>query len=641
MDMKEEFRNLVTKKCMRGFNYGKWYGFQTVFYESSYSYICCPCGFEHEFLDYIEDSGDLNEDIYEKIIQSIIDGKCPHTGSVSKECVRETGLTALLISAGVGTEPTKYTQHFEKRTLKSGYIQAGIFKQNMYQIAFNKRKYKNCCYYFQHYINDYIIRYPFLVNGFLSEKIPKLFKPIKTAEIYQISNVPYLEAFIRTGNKSLLETALGLTAEFGERIQIRHGRECEAFHFTVKNGLTDLAEFFLEYVKQTNDTLLTDYCKRYANMYNLPETLNRTLEEKLSATKPKETVSSLIHILKKQQQCRKTFRNEATERYYQQELDNNLRNNDTSQTSASSAEKETADLTELLEEFYEDFKGEIMTALKQIPNVTEEYKKYLDKNLMNTAKTPHIVKAILDLGVTFDNTDIPGEDQILVRIVKNLNMYANCVRDTVKLLVRASPDLKHLDEVIPLALRQDICTYRMKPYRTPSDIYRADIKEHGLFGSENDYFALNFAVPFFLECGFPTTRSVLNSALDADLHPSEHAYIEQYLNNPNPLKERCDLVEGLYLGEHVYIEEYIINHPKPLQIRCREVLHKYHKGAEIDNFMDQSDCPQQIKEFVLLKSLHHQGSEAHTEAHKTPRDCRYCKYINPPVKVERKWENCN
>ena len=40
MDIKEEFRSLVTNKYMHhGFNYENWYSFQTVFYESSYSYF--------------------------------------------------------------------------------------------------------------------------------------------------------------------------------------------------------------------------------------------------------------------------------------------------------------------------------------------------------------------------------------------------------------------------------------------------------------------------------------------------------------------------------------------------------------------------------------------------------------------------
>ena len=526
MDITEEFRNLATNTYMHGFNYGKWYGFQTVFYESSYSYACCPCGFQHEFLDYRDYNGNINEEVIEKIINNIEAGKCPHVERVSEAWVRDTGLTALLIAAGVGTEPTQFTQYFEKRTLKSGYIQAGLFKQNLYQIAFNKKSFKNCRYYFQHYINDYILHYPLLVNGFFSETIPKLYKPIKTAEIYQVNHEPCLEAFVRSGNKSLLETALGLTAEFGDKIQIRYCRESEAFHYMVKHNLTEFVELFLEYVKQINDPLLTEYCKRYANMYNLSKPLNRMLAEKLQTIHPKEQSlgSDIVDILKKENQCKKKLRDKATEFQYTQALDNKLCNNITS--------NDFMEMVEVLEEFYEDFNGEIIATLKQIPNVAEECVKFINEHLMDIVKKPYILKTIL--GVCTGNFNTTRAYKILVRIVSDLNMYTCCVRDTVELLVRAYTDLEQLD-VIPHGLRQDICTYRMKPFKTVSGTYRADCKERGLFMSENDDFALNFAVPFLLECGVPADRGVLEGALKEDLHPAEHGYIDQYLKNARPL----------------------------------------------------------------------------------------------------------
>ena len=155
----------------------------------------------------------------------------------------------------------------------------------MYQIAFNKKRYKSFRYYFQHYINDYIRHLRILVNRVFSETIPKLYKPIKTAEIYQVSQEPCLEAFIRAGDKKLLEIALGLTAEFGDRIRMSNQRESEAFHYMMKHDLLEFVELFLDYVKLTNDPSLTEYCMRYTNMYNLSETLTNILEKKSSGNK--------------------------------------------------------------------------------------------------------------------------------------------------------------------------------------------------------------------------------------------------------------------------------------------------------------------------------------------------------------------
>ena len=596
MDIRQEFRNLATNKYMQDFNYRKWYGFQTVFYESSYSYVCCPCGFQHEFLDYRDYNGNINEEVIEKVIKNIEAGKCPHVGNVPKTWVRDTGLTALLIAAGVGTEPTQFTQ----RTLLlstprlSEHIQAGLLKQNLYQIAFNKKSYKSCRYYFQHYINDYVLNhymhYPLLVNGFFSETIPKLYKPIKTAEIYQVSHEPCLEAFVRSGNKSLLETALGLTAEFGDRIQIRYCRESEAFHYMVKHNLTEFVELFLEYVKQTNDPSLTEYCKRYGKIYYQSKTLNSMLEETLPQINPKESSRDRINILKKQNRCRKKLRDKANEQQFPQALDNNLRNGSTS------TESDFKEMIEVLDEFYEDFKSEIIAALKQITNVKVECRNYIDKQLTYIAKKPHLLKIFLDLGVYNTDSTTATEYRVLIRIVENLNMYTCCVRDTIALLVRACKDLELLVDIVPFGLSQDICTWGMDPERAVSRVYRADVKEHGLFVSENCDFALNFAVPFLLECGIPAPRHALEGALKADLHPAGNVYIYMYSKSKKPLQARyaCKSVEGLYQDRYAYIEEFF-DKPKPLQIICREVLHTYHKGARIDYFMEQSRCHKKLK----------------------------------------------
>ena len=273
-------------------------------------------------------------------------------------------------------------------------------------------------------------------------------------------------------------------------------------------------------------------------------------------------------------------------------------------------------MVEVLEEFYEDFKSDILTTLKQIPNVMEECRKYIDKHLTDIAKKPHLLKAILDLGVYRRGSNTVTEYKVLARVVENLNMYTCCVRDTITLVVRACTDLERFGIVIPFGLSQDIFTYRMKPRRATSDVYRADCKEHGLFVSENDDFALNFAVPFLLECGLPVSKDILKGALKADLHPAEHAYIDQYLKNNTPPQARCtcNSVEGLYPDRYAYIEEHV-DEPKTLQIKCREVLYTYHKGTEINSSMEQSVCPRQIKEFFLLKNLHHRGSDAQIEAH--------------------------
>ena len=49
LDTRETLRRLVTKTSIRGFDYGsKQFRFRTVFHQSSYSYCCCACAYEHD-----------------------------------------------------------------------------------------------------------------------------------------------------------------------------------------------------------------------------------------------------------------------------------------------------------------------------------------------------------------------------------------------------------------------------------------------------------------------------------------------------------------------------------------------------------------------------------------------------------------
>lgn len=105
MDKKSLFRNLVTNKYLPDFDYfTRSFSFQTVFYLSPYSSHCCPCAFEHEYLDYIADSGEIDEDVYEKIVNCITDGKCPHVDAALYNYVTETKIYGIHIAAAVGTE---------------------------------------------------------------------------------------------------------------------------------------------------------------------------------------------------------------------------------------------------------------------------------------------------------------------------------------------------------------------------------------------------------------------------------------------------------------------------------------------------------------------------------------------------------
>ena len=86
MNVKEVYRSMVKNQFVSHIDYANcMLCFQTVFYRCPYSYCCCSCGFELEYFDYISETGEINEEMYEKIVTSIINGKCPHTDNISEQ----------------------------------------------------------------------------------------------------------------------------------------------------------------------------------------------------------------------------------------------------------------------------------------------------------------------------------------------------------------------------------------------------------------------------------------------------------------------------------------------------------------------------------------------------------------------------
>ena len=101
---KKIFRRLATNKSIHGFNYATLHiAFQTVFHQTSYSYCCCPCAYEHEYVAYISNGGIINEEIYDNILECILKGRCPHVVEVPSEYLRYTSVQALHIAAAADT----------------------------------------------------------------------------------------------------------------------------------------------------------------------------------------------------------------------------------------------------------------------------------------------------------------------------------------------------------------------------------------------------------------------------------------------------------------------------------------------------------------------------------------------------------
>ena len=121
LDTRETLRRLVNNTPICGFDHSsKEFKFQTLFHQSSYSYCCCPCAYEHEYVTYISDGGEINEEIFEKIVDCILKGYGPHvmTFMLNRryEYVRETRILALYVAIASGTDPQNMNFYYHAST---------------------------------------------------------------------------------------------------------------------------------------------------------------------------------------------------------------------------------------------------------------------------------------------------------------------------------------------------------------------------------------------------------------------------------------------------------------------------------------------------------------------------------------------
>ena len=96
--------NLIIGEDMPSFDYlNEEFAFRTVFYRGPFSYCICQCGIQHENLEYIDDAGKIDENIFNHVVTCIDKGQCPHVINADSTYVTEARLSPLHVIAASGT----------------------------------------------------------------------------------------------------------------------------------------------------------------------------------------------------------------------------------------------------------------------------------------------------------------------------------------------------------------------------------------------------------------------------------------------------------------------------------------------------------------------------------------------------------
>ena len=568
MEIRAIFRNLVTGQYMPDFDYiYQKFSFLTLFQRTHYSYCCCECSFQHEYMDYLSENGTIDESTYNKIVQCIEEGKCPHVDAVRTEYVRESSVNAIHIAAAAGTvEAVKY--HTGQNHLR--YLTTGIFRLEAYITAALKNNYTCVELYFDELYQHH---YP-ATNGFI---LLYAGRSKTSKDLMKIKRMSLLEICAKKKDLRLLKSIL--------RSSVGHSNIHRAYELTFKYNLSEMQEALLNYDKDcleyrgrhfhTGNVREGSSLAIAAIVCNQPEVLDGVLQYTPSHKLNRVFKCSVL------QTCLVLQRNACYDILLRHDI--------------SEQEVEVNALTQVrhllyLYTFYKEFREEIMTLFKQITNISHvinnpvNEKGYSFQFMMsplhsyidsNKCLDPQVVTAMLELGADIDVTDIHG-NTALIQLIMEKRWYCEGFRDTLELLIYENPSLYLNRSAVYLGLKQDTymkATWKLDFTNMPGN-FLLDAKMHSLYGHDDAYsYALNFIGPLLIECGFPWTRDTLLNALRENLDPAELSYLRKCLDEPRSLKRSC-----------------------------RDVLRKNFIGQQLHTFLEASYIPSRIKDFILLKS---------------------------------------
>ena len=551
------FRNLITNQHVSGFDYESTFTFKTVFYRSSFSYCMCKCGFEHEYLDYIQESGHIKESMLENIIECISNGQCPHVTGVPPKYVKETKIYALHIAAVV--DPTKALAN----AFKLGWSDSNLFNTTPFDLTIIKSN------------SETFSRINFRESDFVrpyAVVIPRTAKT-KDKEYVQFDRVPCHKISLEKHYKQYMEYSIDkvtLTSKIIGSLQL-------AFH----HNRTDIIEMIANnrkwFPSEKNNELIIGCCE-LAIIYDQPNYLKEFVEHVFVINAPWSKSTRLCNLCAalKRYECETVLSENGCLIAHQSPI-----NRSTNQELLINI------LIEADDESLEDLFSVIAPYLESAPNVTEmvysteSYSKKMRLNTFNcrffsAVKNVESLKHWLSLGVDINAVDADGMTPLLHHLSQRACTDVFRFRQCLEIYIYENPDIKLSDSAVAYGFEIDKAFYSRKPYNF--DLignYLLDGKKHALCGHDENLI-LNMTGPILIECGFSVPNCV-------------HEMVES--------RKKC-LPQEVY----VYLQNFL-HYPRSLQVICRDALRMHFKGRHIHSFAGSADIPQAIKDIILLKPL--------------------------------------
>ena len=578
MDEEEIFEILVRNGKQDGLDeyYSHKFSFATVFSIYSYSYCCCPCAFEHEHLDYLSDDG-VNEYMFERIKEAISRGWCEHVDGVLSQYVHETLVTGqhIVAASGVLPDDDDYLQVVTK-----------IFNLLPYMIAVLKKhsleveNYINFCYSLAKERNSsvYMITKFLYARRFVERPETIELQVKQITEICSIQKDPLLFCIL---DRVKLEN-------FDKQLS-------KAFEILYRDKASDMLKRMFVFIRSrlwSSKICSYDFgrCLQSIIIYDEPEMLEDCLCQYEGSTDERwflELKSCFFH----REKCLKGLVTQTSCFFHREKCCEvlkraNLISDDVKREYEDRVKRVLLDTaTKSLIEYPDKLSATFATVIEKDPVVHDII---INKFRNGWMREKIAIKSLFDIGFDMNSVEAGNPIDGIMNDVRDPKHYYKS-REALEMFIYENEDIDRNENSVAMAILLDeeivngeLFTKRKEYWMDSISIgdpdYSHSYMMNGLvqspYGHKEGQFALNFAAPLLLECGYPANHALLHEALDKDLHDEELEYFRQYLSKPKSLKRSC----------------------------CFALRSKF-KGRAVHRFVEAANLPQTISDFILFKHV--------------------------------------
>ena len=511
MDTRTLFRNLVTGKYIGDLDYSSGQlSFQTVFHSSPNDYCCCICSYEHEFIDYIAEDGTIDEEMYNKVLENILNGACPHVTSAPPEFVTETSVYGIHVASVAG--PLRAVKKYCHNYL---YKRGKVFERDPCQTAILKNRTEYVDIFYKARVMGCS-----LCNSNSSWKKYLLYGTrTGVSDQIQFWYTPVVGFCAKQRNSRMTKTVLNsFTAHNPNDI-------AKLLELTFKTERKDTQRAVLKYLEKKNKRMLVN-CAKVAILYDQPYIFAHILELMSQIKTEGGTTQSFSEIFS-------LLQRDASQAYLaRSRYKTPYKIADTQLSFTDKTELRMNLVTTLIDTFPDVISDQMIASFKDViqrdaidgtPGYQHEslISAYIDSlrgghNSYSDDGVPYKdkVNALVQLGGDIDYVGEIDYFTPLSCLLKDREFeYLTRSRELLEVLIYENSSLQSNTTAVSLAINRernmrDVYS-RSKRLRYPGK-FLLDARVHPYYGHDDaTNFVLNFTGPLLIECGYPVERSVL------------------------------------------------------------------------------------------------------------------------------------